>query len=54
MYGGRFTKLVFCQSEQQLFLNMEKRIDKASKIAIEARMHNIINRSALVVKSEEP
>jgi len=30
-----------------------KKVKKASKIAIEARMQNIITRSALVVKSEK-
>ena len=32
------------------FLSIERRVEKASKIAIEARMQNIITRSVLVVK----
>tara|TARA_Y100001968_G_scaffold263472_1_gene252075 strand:+ start:155 stop:310 length:156 start_codon:yes stop_codon:yes gene_type:complete len=35
------------------FLRIESRVEKASKIAIEATIQNIINRSALVLKYEE-
>ena len=35
---------------KQKVMEEERRVEKASKIAIEARMQNIITRSALVVK----
>ena len=33
-----------------LFFRIEKRVENASKIAIEVMMHNIITESAVVVK----